>query len=315
MHSDASFARITFRSPLAAGEKATVVVTAVFPGLVSPYPSQITQNEKQLVQFTGNHYVLSPYKTDKQTTKVQLPNKNVESMTRLQPAAVNDDKVSYGPYTNVAEMRFDEMTIHYENNAPFLSIQEMERAIEVSHWGNIAVEETLTLVHTGAKLKGAFSRYDLQRNPAGSGQSAVHAFKTILPAAARDVYYRDEIGNISTSHLWEKDDSVELELRPRFPLFGGWKTHYFIGYNLPTYEYLMRAGSQYKLTMRVVDHVYDDQHVQNFKLRITLPEGCKWVVQFMVVSHHMILSAVSFLQVEHSLLFFCSAGWKKSLIC
>ena len=273
--SDATFARIKFASPLASGDRVTVVVKAVFPGVVSPYPAQITQNEKQLVQFTGNHYVLSPYKTDTQTTTVQVANKNIESMTRLQPASVSEDKVKYGPYDNVAALRADEMVLHYENNSPFLSILEMERSVEVSHWGNIAVEETLDLQHTGATLKGSFSRYDFQRNPQGSGVSAVQSFKTILPAAARDVYYRDEIGNISTSHLLEKDDSVELELRPRFPLFGGWKTHYFIGYNVPTYEYLMRAGSQYKLTMRVVDHVYDDQHIQKFRLRITLPEGCK----------------------------------------
>lgn len=66
--------------------------------------------------------------------------------------------------------------------------------------------------------------------------------QTILPASAQDVYYRDEIGNISTSHLQVLDDSVEVEIRPRFPLFGGWKTHYIIGYNLPSYEYLYNLG-------------------------------------------------------------------------
>lgn len=68
------------------------------------------------------------------------------------------------------------------------------------------------------------------------------SIQTILPAAAQDVYYRDEIGNISTSHLLVLDDSVEMEIRPRFPLFGGWKTHYIIGYNLPSYEYLYNLG-------------------------------------------------------------------------
>lgn len=68
--------------------------------------------------------------------------------------------------------------------------------------------------------------------------------QTILPAAAQDVYYRDEIGNISTSHLLVLEDSVEMEIRPRFPLFGGWKTHYIIGYNLPSYEYLFNLGRQ-----------------------------------------------------------------------
>lgn len=66
--------------------------------------------------------------------------------------------------------------------------------------------------------------------------------QTILPAAAQDVYYRDEIGNVSTSHLLVLDDSVEMEIRPRFPLFGGWKTHYIVGYNLPSYEYLYNLG-------------------------------------------------------------------------
>lgn len=67
-------------------------------------------------------------------------------------------------------------------------------------------------------------------------------FKTILPAAAKDVYYRDEIGNISTSHMRIQEDSVELDLRPRFPLFGGWKTHYTLGYNIPSYEHLYYSG-------------------------------------------------------------------------
>ena len=66
----------------------------------------------------------------------------------------------------------------------------------------------------------------------------------MLPVSARDVYYRDEIGNISTSNLREIDDQMELELRPRFPLFGGWKTHYYIGYNVPSYQYLYSQGQR-----------------------------------------------------------------------
>lgn len=46
----------------------------------------------------------------------------------------------------------------------------------MSHWGNIAVEETVDLKHTGAVLKGPFSRYDYQRQP-DSGISSVKSFK------------------------------------------------------------------------------------------------------------------------------------------
>ena len=45
------------------------------------------------------------------------------------------------------------------------------------------------------------------------------------------------------------DDAVELDLRPRFPLFGGWKTHYVIGYNMPSYEYLFYRGDNHVLNM------------------------------------------------------------------
>jgi oligosaccharyltransferase complex subunit alpha (ribophorin I) len=103
----------------------------------------------------------------------------------------------------------------------------------------------------------------------------VKNFKTVLPAAASDVYYRDDIGNISTSALRVLDDAVELELRPRFPLFGGWKTHYFIGYSVPSYEYLFTNGNNYVLNMRLLDHVYDDMLVEQFTLKIILPEGCQ----------------------------------------
>lgn len=67
----------------------------------------------------------------------------------------------------------------------------------------------------GAVLKGAFSRYDYQRSP-NSGLSSVKSYTTILPASATDVYYRDEIGNISTSHLRSDEDFTEVILRPRY---------------------------------------------------------------------------------------------------
>ncbi|XP_006889587.1 PREDICTED: dolichyl-diphosphooligosaccharide--protein glycosyltransferase subunit 1-like [Elephantulus edwardii] len=152
--------------------------------------------------------------------------------------------------------------------------EDVKRTIEVSHWGNIAVEENVDLKHTGAVLKGPFSRYDYQRQP-DSGISSIRSFKTILPAAAQDVYYRDEIGNVSTSHLLILDDSVEMEIRPRFPLFGGWKTHYIVGYNLSSYEYLYNLGDQYALKMRFVDHVFDEQVIDSLTVKIILPEGAK----------------------------------------
>ena len=79
--------------------------------------------------------------------------------------------------------------------------------------GQHCCQEILDVPHAGAILKGAFSRYDFQRE--NSGVSSVKNFKTVLPASASVVYYRDVIGNISTSALRQMDDAVELDLRPR----------------------------------------------------------------------------------------------------
>lgn len=155
-----------------------------------------------------------------------------------------------------------------------MTVTRLERTIEISHWGNIAVEETIDIVHSGALLKGSFSRYDYQKD-ARSGQSSVKSYKTILPAAATSVYYRDTNGNISTSAMRVLKDSVELDLRPRFPLFGGWRTHYTLGYNVPSFEYLFYQGDNYLLKMRTLDHVYDDMVVDELVVKIILPEGSK----------------------------------------
>ncbi|XP_056129547.1 dolichyl-diphosphooligosaccharide--protein glycosyltransferase subunit 1 [Lampris incognitus] len=269
-----TFYNVRLPSSLAGGAKQRVKVETVFSHVLKPFPTHITQAERQLVVFQGNHYLYSPYPTRSQTTRVRLASKTVEIYTKLGSPSKNDEVIEYGPFRDVAPFSEDTMKIHYENNTPFLTISSITRTIEVSHWGNIAVEETIDLRHTGAYLKGPFSRYDYQRQ-SDSGISSVKSFKTILPASAQDVYYRDEIGNISTSHLQVLEDSVEVEVRPRFPLFGGWKTHYIIGYNLPSYEYLYTLGDQYALKMRLVDHVYDDQVIDSLTVKLILPEGAR----------------------------------------
>ncbi|XP_062401908.1 dolichyl-diphosphooligosaccharide--protein glycosyltransferase subunit 1 [Sardina pilchardus] len=268
------FYKVELPSSLAAGAKLRVKVETMLSHVLRPFPTQITQAERQLVVFQGNHYLYSPYPTRSQSSRVRLASKNAESYTKLGNPTKTDEVIEYGPFRDVAPFSQDTMKIHYENNTPFLTISSITRTIEVSHWGNIAVEETIDLRHTGAYLKGPFSRYDYQRQ-SDSGISSVKSFKTILPASAQDVYYRDEIGNISTSHLQILEDSVEVEVRPRFPLFGGWKTHYMVGYNLPSYEYLYTLGDQYALKMRLVDHVYDDQVIDLLTVKLILPEGAR----------------------------------------
>lgn len=76
-------------------------VETVYSKSLQPYPTQITQDERQLVRYFGNAYFYSPYKTLTQKTTVQLASKSVESYTTVKPSSQTDGTINYGPYENV----------------------------------------------------------------------------------------------------------------------------------------------------------------------------------------------------------------------
>ncbi|GMT25055.1 hypothetical protein PFISCL1PPCAC_16352, partial [Pristionchus fissidentatus] len=255
-----------------AGASETVNVEYVLVQSLVPFPEQITQDETQYVVYTGNAHISSPYSVDKQKTTVVFGSGKLQSFTNVAPSKQLGEKVVYGPYSNTAAKTFTEIRVHYENVSPFIVATTVERLIEISHWGNIAIEEKIQIVHKGAKLTGSFSRLDYQMDRRGKKQPCVKEFKTILPASARDIYYRDVIGNISSSGVKVRAESVEVEVKPRFPLFGGWKTNYVMGYNVPSYEYLYADGDKFVLNMRLLDHIYDGMVVEKLTTKIVLPE-------------------------------------------
>lgn len=66
-----------------------------------------------------------------------------------------------------------------------------------------------------------------------------------------------------------------MELRPRFPLFGGWKTNYILGYNIPTTGFLFSSGSDFALKIPFVDKIYDNAVIEKATVRIVFPEASR----------------------------------------
>jgi oligosaccharyltransferase complex subunit alpha (ribophorin I) len=83
------------------GSKISVVVETVYTHVLHPYPTQITQSEKQFVVFEGNHYFYSPYPTKTQTMRVKLASRNVESYTKLGNPSRSEDVLDYGPFKDI----------------------------------------------------------------------------------------------------------------------------------------------------------------------------------------------------------------------
>ncbi|KAJ9589559.1 hypothetical protein L9F63_017247 [Diploptera punctata] len=270
---DIEYWEIKLKSVLKIGQRANVQVITDFTQVLIPYPTHIIQSESQLVKYIGNSYFYSPYFTKVQTTSIVCYSDKFESFTILEPVSVQNNVITYGPYENISPFSIQNLTIHYLNNGHFIVITNLERTIEVSHWGNIAVEEIVELHHTGALLKGSFSRIaynQILRKP--ESDSSIPSYITILPASAKDIYYRDEIGNVSSSHVRIFNDRIHLHLKFRFPLYGGWKIRYTVGYNVPSFEYLYSNGYDYSLRMRIMDHVYDFMVVEELVTKVILPE-------------------------------------------
>lgn len=97
-----------------------------------------------------------------------------------------------------------------------------------------------------------------------------------LPAQATNIYYRDQIGNISTSDLRSVSrDQLELEVQTRFPIFGGWQTQFYIGYSIPTELALFRdSGDRYTLKFDFFT-IFQGVWVDDMEIKVILPEGCQ----------------------------------------
>ena len=136
----------------APGNTVTVVVEVVLAHALQPFPKEISQNERQLIQFVGNACLPSPYPSKTQSTTVTLPSSTIESYSRVTPTSSSENVITYGPYSDVAPFSNSKITIHYENNGPYIVVSDLERVVEVSHWGNIAVEEHVHIVHEGKMI-------------------------------------------------------------------------------------------------------------------------------------------------------------------
>ncbi|GLT35267.1 hypothetical protein SLA2020_097350 [Shorea laevis] len=269
-----SFYSVTLPKGLAPGDSLTLDVMAVFTHALQPFPEKITQADIQLVVFQDSAYYLSPYAVKVQSLSVKLPDARIESYTKLENTKVHGSEIKYGPHENLPAFSYSPISIHFESNQPFSNAQEVEREIEISHWGNVQITEHYKLIHGGAQSKGEFSRLDFQARPNVRGASAVRYLVATLPPRAHSVYYRDEIGNISTSHLWSDSKKTELLIEPRYPMFGGWRTAFTIGYGLPLQDFLFQSEGKRFLNITFSSPMVE-LVIDKLIVKVVLPEGSK----------------------------------------
>ncbi|KAL5557686.1 hypothetical protein UlMin_033897 [Ulmus minor] len=267
-----TFYSVSLPKGLGKGETITLDVLAVFTHALQPFPEKITQADIQLLVFQESAYYLSPYPVKVQSLIVKLPDARIESYTRLENTKIHGSEIKYGPYDNLSPFSYSSIVVHFESKQPFAVAQELVREIEISHWGNVQVTEHYNLNNGGAEIKGEFSRLDFQARPHIRGASAFRHLVARLPPRAHSVYYRDEIGNISTSHLWGDSRKTELEIEPRYPMFGGWRTAFTIGYGLPLHDFLFQSEGKRYLNITFGCPI-NEVVIDTLIVKVVLPEG------------------------------------------
>lgn len=109
-----------------------------------------------------------------------------------------------------------------------------------------------------------------------------------LPAGVTSPYFIDTVGNVSTSAFRPapripnrspkaRPLTSSLEIRPRYPLFGGWKYDFTIGYDSPLNSHLrQKDDGSYLLAVPFLT-ASKDMAVDDAEVRIVLPEGATCV--------------------------------------
>lgn len=275
-HKDFAIMKVLVPRGIAPQTQVEIVIEEYFAQKMTPYPKRIGIFDQQLMLFTDNIHFISQYKTLKSETIIKFPNSEIESYTK--PNDIYYDlkgkTLKYGPVFDLASFSLYEFQAHYQNPNPIPYFTKVVREIEVSHWGNIAVSDWYTLVNRGAEIKGEFSRFDYSMKYRNSAVNALKELEAILPRSAWGLYYRDHVGNVSTSNARQHSSYVNLRISPRFPIMGGWKDTFNIGYNLPTKYFLKSKDDQFALNI-TFGFPFKEIIAEEMTVKIILPEGSK----------------------------------------
>jgi len=269
--------------PADGGDSAqSLKVTVAYIHQLEPLPKKIKKSAKQFVVYEANKHFYSPYRTKRLGTKYSFASDKFKSYSK--PAEVDGKKITYGPFSDVAPFSASEsVRFHFQFHSAYLTMTEVVRDLEVSHWGNVRIEESFLLHHDGAALKGPYEvgmydRYEhvLGQQGAASDPASVRSLKASLPSGASNVYYIDRIGNVSTSNFrpGRRSKKSVLEMRPRYPLYGGWKTDFRIGYDVASAELIGIDAVSRVHTLNVSFGIPFKEPVTDLLItRIALPEG------------------------------------------
>ena len=275
-------------TPLAPKAQQTLGISFSYLSALNPLPANIAQQDKQFLVYEFSAYCQSSYVTLKQKTEVKFPSTSVPEYTIL-PAENGGaespqkagSKFTYGSFGELPAGAFEPVKVRYEFTKPLIHVSRLERDIEVSHWGgNVAFEERYVMTNRAANLSQPFSRVQwASQQYYNPPTSAIRELKFPLKVGSLDPYFTDVIGNVSTSRFRSNKREANLEIKPRFPVFGSWNYPFRVGWSADLKDYLRQldTGTGYVLKVPFLEGPKQPEGMEyeHIELRVILPEGAE----------------------------------------
>ena len=264
--------------------------------------SEISQDQRQVTVFRG---IVPTMSIDVESVDVVVSTKQRILKANPKPVSLKNNKVQFKLSPN------QDFIVQFQNTnyGPIIELYTRKVYIE-QYSGVINVFNKYLLVNHGSKLD-YFNRADyMRRRQIIENLPVVQDLTFTLPGGATEPWVRDDVGNISTSNFRAgrppkldtskgglktfKQRYATLDIKPRYPIFGGWKFDFGNGYFLDAKHHMVTGpyDEMYALLKKSVEiektntqsphYFYVALHladvpksftVHHFKVEIVLPEG------------------------------------------
>lgn len=284
---------IKFTMPIAPGSTVEFKAVYIYANTLAPFPEKINMDETQSLMLKLNKFAYSPYIISDyslaftgfskgQEMNLELQNVTVTPNLPHLTGRVESEALIYGPLTaRIQPYAVVPMGLLYDHNRPITHVINLERSFWLPGSGVdvVLTEEYYELSNSGAQLKSGYSRgdwmkgrYDLTRNHFALSQLE---FPENPAAKFEDYYITDKVGKVSSHHPAQG----HIIMQPRFPLFGGWKYNFTLGWNNKMENFVHTTHkdddvyiAKFPLLNGLREIYYDDVY-----LNFYLPEGSEFI--------------------------------------
>ena len=208
--------------------------------------SEISQEQQQVTIFRS---VVPPMSIEVSSVDITVSTRGKIVQVEPKPASQKSTKVAF----NLSKDQ--DFIVHFENSNYGPIVESYTRKVYIEQYsGVINVFNKYLLNNRGSKLD-YFNRADYMRKRESlDNLPIVKELLFTLPGGAKQPWVRDDVGNISTSNfrsgksqrivINEKPKTIKgkpshLRIKPRYPVFGGWKFDFGNGYFLDTKKHMI----------------------------------------------------------------------------